>query len=80
MAREDVKVMQWTSESDEAKFAFNTGMWQFYNLEWEEANKSFSDAIEEDESFALAYAMRARTHFLMENQSSGAEDLSLIHI
>ena len=77
MAREDVKVMQWTSESDEAKSAFNTGMWQFYNLEWEKANKSFSDAIEEDESFALAYAMRARTHFLMENQSSGAEDLEV---
>tara|TARA_B100000475_G_scaffold68988_1_gene49380 strand:+ start:1851 stop:3305 length:1455 start_codon:yes stop_codon:yes gene_type:complete len=77
MAREDVKVMQWTSESDEAKSAFNRGMWQFYNLEWEEANKSFSDAIEEDESFALAYAMRARTHFLMENQSSGAEDLEV---
>ena len=77
MAREDVKVMQWTSESDKAKSAFNRGMWQFYNLEWEEANKSFSDAIEEDESFALAYAMRARTHFLMENQSSGAEDLEV---
>ena len=77
MAREDVKVMQWTSESDEAKSAFNTGMWQFYNLEWEKANKSFSDSIEEDESFALAYAMRARTHFLMENQSSGAEDLEV---
>ena len=77
MASEDVKVMQWTSESDEAKSAFNRGMWQFYNLEWEEANKSFSDAIEEDESFALAYAMRARTHFLMENQSSGAEDLEV---
>ena len=77
MASEDVKVMQWTSESDEAKSAFNRGMWQFYNLEWEEANKSFSDAIEEDESFALAYAMRARTYFLMENQSSGAEDLEV---
>ena len=77
MASEDVKVMQWTSESDEAKSAFNRGMWQFYNLEWEEANKSFSVAIEEDKSFALAYAMRARTHFLMENQSSGAEDLEV---
>ena len=77
MASEDVKVMQWTSESDKAKSAFNTGMWQFYNLEWEQSNKSFSDAIEEDESFALAYAMRARTHFLMENQSSGAEDLEV---
>ena len=77
MASEDAKIMQWTSESNEAKSAFNTGMWQFYNLEWDKANESFSNAIEIDESFALAYAMRARTHFLMENQSSGAEDLEV---
>ena len=77
MASEDVKVMQWTSESDEAKSAFNSGMWQLYNLEWEQANESFSNAIEIDESFALAYAMRARTHFFMENQSSAAEDLEV---
>ena len=77
IASEDAKVMQWTSESNEAKSAFNTGLWQFYNLEWEKANESFSNAIELDESFALAYAMRARTHFLMQNQSSGAEDLEV---
>ena len=77
MASEDAKVMQWTSESDEAKSAFNTGMWQFYNLEWEKANESFSNAIEADESFALAYAMRARTHRLMQNQSSANEDLDV---
>ena len=77
MASEDAKVMQWTSESDEAKFAFNTGMWQFYNLEWEKANESFSNAIEADESFALAYAMRARTNRLMQNQSSANEDLDV---
>ena len=77
MASEDAKVMQWTSESDEAKSAFNSGMWQLYNLEWEQANESFSNAIEIDESFALAYAMRARTHFFMENQSSAAEDLEV---
>ena len=77
MASEDAKVIKWTSESDEAKSAFNMGMWQLYNLEWEQANESFSSAIEQDESFALAYAMRARTHFLMQNQSSGAEDLDI---
>ena len=77
MASEDAKIMQWTSESDEAKSAFNTGMWQFYNLEWEKANESFSNAIETDESFALAYAMRARTHRLMQNQSSANEDLDV---
>ena len=74
---EDAKVIQWTSESDEAKSAFSLGMWQLYNLEWEQANKSFSDAIEQDESFAVAYAMRARTHFFMQNQSSAAEDLEV---
>ena len=77
MASEDAKVIKWTSESDEAKSAFNMGMWQLYNLEWEQANASFSSAIEQDESFAIAYAMRARTHFLMQNQSSGAEDLDI---
>ena len=77
MASEDAKVIKWTSESDEAKSAFNMGMWQLYNLEWEQANESFSSAIEQDESFAIAYAMRARTHFLMQNQSSGAEDLDI---
>ena len=77
MASDDAKIMQWTSESDEAKSAFNTGMWQFYNLEWEKANESFSNAIETDESFALAYAMRARTHRLMQNQSSATEDLDV---
>ena len=77
MASEHAKIMQWTSESDEAKSAFNTGMWQFYNLEWEKAKESFSSAIETDESFALAYAMRARTHRLLQNQSSANEDLDV---
>ena len=77
MASDDAKIMQWTSESDAAKSAFNTGMWQFYNLEWEKANESFSNAIETDESFALAYAMRARTNRLMQNQSSANEDLDV---
>ena len=77
MASEDSKVMQWTSESDEAKSAFNMGMWQLYNLEWEQANESFAKAIEIDESFALAYAMRARTHRLMQNQTASDEDLEI---
>jgi tetratricopeptide (TPR) repeat protein len=77
MASEDAKVMQWTSESDKAKSAFNTGLWQFFNLEWEEANNSFTTAIEMDESFAFAYAMRARTYRLMQNQNSATEDLDI---
>ena len=67
MASEDAKVIKWTSESDEAKSAFNMGMWQLYNL-GEQAN-IFSKAMEQDESFAIACTMRARTHFLMQNQT-----------
>ena len=77
MSSEDSKVMNWTSESDDAKTAFNIGLWELYNLEWEKANESFSEAIETDESFALAYAMRARTHNLMQNQSASYEDLEV---
>ena len=77
MSSEDSKVMNWTSESDDAKAAFNIGLWELYNLEWEKANESFSEAIETDESFALAYAMRARTHNLMQNQSASYEDLEV---
>ncbi len=77
MSSEDVKVMNWTSESEEARDEFNTGMWQLYNLEWEQADFSFSSAIELDESFALAYAMRARTNYFMQNQGKVAEDLDI---
>ena len=77
MSSEDAKVMNWTSESEEARNAFNTGMWQLYNLEWEQAEQSFSSAIELDESFALAYAMRARTNYFMQNQGRVAEDLDV---
>ena len=52
-------------------------MWHLYNLEWEQANEAFSKAIETDESFALAYAMRARTHRLMQNQTLSDEDLEI---
>ena len=77
MSSEDAKVMNWTSESEEARNAFNIGMWQLYNLEWEQADQSFSSAIELDESFALAYAMRARTNYFLQNQGKVAEDLDI---
>ena len=77
MAADDTKLIKWTSEKLDAKNLFNQGMWQFYNLEWEKANNSFTTAIEMDESFALAYAMRARTHLLMQNQTSATEDLDV---
>ena len=77
MSSEDAKVMNWTSVSEEARNAFNIGMWQLYNLEWEQAGQSFSSAIELDESFALAYAMRARTNYFLQNQGKVAEDLDI---
>ena len=77
MSSEDAKVMNWTSESEEARNAFNIGMWQLYNLEWEQAGQSFSSAVELDESFALAYAMRARTNYFLQNQGKVAEDLDI---
>ena len=77
IASEDAGLIKWTSEKQDAKNLFNQGMWQFYNLEWEKANNSFTAAIEMDESFAIAYAMRARTHFFMQNQSAGTEDLDI---
>jgi len=77
MAEEENGLIKWTSEKQDAKNLFNQGVWQFYNLEWEKANNSFTAAIEMDESFAIAYAMRARTHFFMQNQSAGSEDLDI---
>ena len=77
MAEEENGLIKWTSEKQDAKNLFNQGVWQFYNLEWEKANNSFTAAIEMDESFAIAYAMRARTHFFMQNQSAGTEDLDI---
>ena len=53
------------------------GRWQLYNLEWENAYKSFSNAIEQDPNFALAYAMRARTSSFLGNQGDIADDLDI---
>ena len=70
-------ILKVTSDNDEAKNAFDMGRWQLYNLEWENAHKSFSDAIELDGSFALAYAMRARTSGFLGNQGDIADDLDI---
>jgi tetratricopeptide (TPR) repeat protein len=77
MAGEDVLIMQWSSESEDAKNLFNNGMWQLYNLEWELANNSFTEAIDIDGSFALAYAMRARVNYFLENQAMVEENLDV---
>jgi tetratricopeptide (TPR) repeat protein len=70
-------ILKVTSDNDEAKNAFDMGRWQLYNLEWENAHKSFSNAIELDGSFALAYAMRARTSGFLGNQGDIADDLDI---
>ena len=77
MASEDALVMPWSSDSEDAKNLFNNGMWQLYNLEWEQANDSFSSAIDIDDSFALAYAMRARVNFFLQNQGKVEENLDI---
>ena len=77
LSNESVELMPRSTDSDNAKIFFNTGMWQLYNLEWKLAEESFSSAISEDNSFALAYAMRARTHFFQEQQDSMKEDLDI---
>ena len=74
MASEDVKIMPWSSDSEDAKNLFNNGIWQLYNLEWEQANDSFTSAIDIDDSFALAYAMRARVNFFLQNQGKVEEN------
>jgi tetratricopeptide (TPR) repeat protein len=71
------KILKVTSDSDEAKNAFDMGRWQLYNLEWENAHKSFSNAIEQDANFAIAYAMRARTSGFLGNQGDIADDLDI---
>ena len=60
-----------------ASDAFNEGRWQLYNLEWENAHKSFSNAIEQDANFALAYAMRARTSAFLGNADDLKDDLDI---
>ena len=71
------KILEVTSDSDDAKNAFDMGRWQLYNLEWENAHKSFSNAIDQDANFALAYAMRARTSAFLGNQGDIADDLDI---
>ena len=77
MASEDALIMPWSSDSEDAKNLFNNGMWQLYNLEWELANDSFAAAIDIDNSFALAYAMRARVNFFLQNQGKVEENLDI---
>jgi len=77
MASEDALIMAWSSDSEDAKNLFNNGMWQLYNLEWEQANDSFTSAIDIDDSFALAYAMRARVNFFLQNQGKVEENLDI---
>ena len=77
LSHDEAKIMRLSTESEDARNGFNTGRWRLYNLEWENAYKAFSYAIEQDPNFALAYAMRARTSFFLGNQGDIADDLDI---
>ena len=77
LSHDEAKVMRLSTESQDASNAFDRARWQLYNLEWENAHKSFSYAIEQDPNFALAYAMRARTSDFLGNQGDIEDDLDI---
>jgi|TARA_B110000914_G_scaffold199063_1_gene189859 tetratricopeptide (TPR) repeat protein len=77
LSHDEAKIMRTSTENEDANNAFDMGRWQLYNLEWENAYKSFSNAIEQDPNFALAYAMRARTSGFLGNQGDIEDDLDI---
>tara|TARA_Y100000389_G_scaffold53333_1_gene49203 strand:- start:7560 stop:9038 length:1479 start_codon:yes stop_codon:yes gene_type:complete len=77
LSHDEAKVMPLSVEDIDSKNLFNMGRWQLYNLEWENALKSFSSAIELDATFALAYAFRARTNDFLGNQGDNRDDLDI---
>ena len=77
LSHDEAKIMRTSTENEDAGSAFDMGRWQLYNLEWENAYKSFSYAIEQDPTFALAHAMRARTSSFLGNQGDIADDLDI---
>jgi len=72
----NAKTMSFSSENAEALNQFNVGRWNLYNLNWEQAVKDFSNAIDLDPSFAYAYLLRARTkQFLNQDEGIIQDDL-----
>ncbi|MEE3241595.1 MAG: hypothetical protein VX207_00750, partial [Candidatus Neomarinimicrobiota bacterium] len=76
-ANGEAKIMPSSTENQDAKNAFNVGGWYLYNIDWDRAYEKFSEAIELDPNFALAYAMRARTSFFLGNTDDLVDDLDI---
>jgi len=66
-----------STENQDAKNAFNVGGWYLYNIDWDRAYEKFSEAIELDPNFALAYGMRARTSAFLGNGEDLVDDLDI---
>ena len=76
-ANGEASIMPSSTENQDAKNAFNVGGWYLYNIDWDRAYEKFSEAIELDPNFALAYAMRARTSFFLGNTDDLVDDLDI---
>ena len=50
-----VEQMEWSSDSANAVSAFKSGVWQFYNIHWDNAREKFEEAIKIDPEFAMPY-------------------------
>ncbi len=70
-------IMSSSTENQDAKNAFNVGGWYLYNIDWDRAYEKFSEAIELDPNFALAYGMRARTSAFLGNGEDLVDDLDI---
>ena len=76
-ANGEAKIMPSSTENQDAKNAFNVGGWYLYNIDWDRAYEKFSEAIELDPNFALAYGMRARTSAFLGNGEDLVDDLDI---
>ena len=76
-ANGEAMVMPSSTENQDAKNAFNVGGWYLYNIDWDRAYEKFSEAIELDPNFALAYGMRARTSAFLGNEEDLRDDLDI---
>tara|TARA_B100001146_G_scaffold206250_1_gene200757 strand:+ start:3955 stop:5448 length:1494 start_codon:yes stop_codon:yes gene_type:complete len=77
LASGEAKHLAYSTENEDARNAFNMAMWNLYNIDWDRAHAQFTQAIEADPNFALAYAMRARTSFFLGNANDLADDLDI---
>ena len=76
-ANGEASIMPSSTENQDAKNAFNVGGWYLYNIDWDRAYEKFSEAIELDPNFALAYGMRARTSAFLGNGEDLVDDLDI---